>query len=126
MKIDNDLRRILNRVEKPARYIGGEVNSVSKDTDSVSVRFGFAFPDTYEIGMSYMGMQILYNILNKNEDIYCERVFAPAVDMEELMRQQGRELFTLETFTPVRELDILGFTLPVSYTHLDVYKRQVL
>lgn len=120
MKIDNDLRRILNRVEKPARYIGGEVNSVSKDTDSVSVRFGFAFPDTYEIGMSYMGMQILYNILNKNEDIYCERVFAPAVDMEELMRQQGRELFTLETFTPVRELDILGFTLQyeLSYTNI--------
>ena len=105
MKIDKELQKILNRVEKPARYIGGEVNSVSKDVGSVSVRVGFAFPDTYEIGMSYMGMQILYNILNRNDDIYCERVFAPAVDMEELMRQQGRELFTLETLTPVKKSD---------------------
>ncbi|MBR2619492.1 MAG: TIGR03960 family B12-binding radical SAM protein [Firmicutes bacterium] len=81
---------------------------------------GFAFPDTYEIGMSYMGLQILYNILNKNDDIYCERVFAPAMDMEELMRECGRELFTLETFTPVKELDILGFTLQyeLSYTNV--------
>lgn len=120
MKIDKELQKILNRVEKPARYIGGEVNSVSKDAGSVSVRVGFAFPDTYEIGMSYMGLQILYNILNRNDDIYCERVFAPAVDMEELMRQQGRELFTLETLTPVKELDILGFTLQyeLSYTNI--------
>ena len=120
MKIDKELQKILNRVEKPAQYIGGEVNSVSKDAGSVSVRVGFAFPDTYEIGMSYMGLQILYNILNRNDDIYCERVFAPAVDMEELMRQQGRELFTLETLTPVKELDILGFTLQyeLSYTNI--------
>ena len=118
MKIDKELQNILNRVEKPARYIGGEVNSVIKDTDSAAVRFGFAFPDTYEIGMSYMGMQILYNILNKNDEIYCERIFAPAPDMEKIMREQGRELFTLETLTPVKELDMLGFTLQyeLSYT----------
>ena len=120
MKIDKELQTILNRVEKPARYIGGEVNSVIKDTDSAAVRFGFAFPDTYEIGMSYMGMQILYNILNKNDEIYCERIFAPAPDMEKIMREQGRELFTLETLTPVKELDMLGFTLQyeLSYTNI--------
>lgn len=120
MKIDKNLDRLLKRVEKPARYIGGEVNSITKDPESVNLRFGFAFPDTYEIGMSYMGMQILYNILNKNENIYCERVFAPAIDMEELMRAEGRELFTLETFTPVKELDMLGFTLQyeLSYTNV--------
>ena len=120
MKIDSDLQRILKRVEKPARYIGGEVNSVSKNPEKVSVRFGFAFPDIYEIGMSYMGMQILYDILNKNEDIYCERIFAPAGDMEAIMRKEGRELFTLETFTPVRNLDIIGFTLQyeLSYTNI--------
>lgn len=120
MIIDKELDKLLKKVEKPARYIGGEVNSVRKDPDKVSVRMGFAFPDTYEIGMSYMGLQILYNILNKNEDIYCERVFAPAPDMEQLMRENNRQLFTLETFTPVKELDILGFTLQyeLSYTNV--------
>ncbi len=120
MRIDKELDNILKKVEKPARYIGGEVNSIQKDTDGISVRIGFAFPDTYEIGMSYMGLQILYNILNKNENIYCERVFAPAPDMEERMRAEGRELFTLETFTPVKQLDILGFTLQyeLSYTNV--------
>lgn len=120
MKIDRELDNLLKKVEKPARYIGGEVNSIRKDLDNVSVRVGFAFPDTYEIGMSYMGLQILYNILNQNEEIFCERVFAPAMDMEDLMRQQGRALFTLETFTPVKELDILGFTLQyeLSYTNV--------
>lgn len=120
MKIDKNLDKLLKKAEKPARYIGGEVNSIIKDPESVNLRFGFAFPDTYEIGMSYMGMQILYNILNKNENIYCERVFAPAIDMEELMRAEGRELFTLETFTPVKELDMLGFTLQyeLSYTNV--------
>lgn len=120
MITDKELDKLLKKVEKPARYIGGEVNSVRKDPEKVSVRMGFAFPDTYEIGMSYMGLQILYNILNKNEDIYCERVFAPAPDMEQLMRENNRQLFTLETFTPVKELDILGFTLQyeLSYTNV--------
>ena len=120
MIIDTQLEKMLRKVEKPARYTGGEVNSVKKDLTQVSVRFGFAFPDTYEIGMSYMGMQILYNILNRNEKIYCERIFAPAEDMEALMREEGRKLFTLETFTPVDELDIVGFTLQyeLSYTNV--------
>ncbi|MBC6000099.1 TIGR03960 family B12-binding radical SAM protein [Clostridiales Family XIII bacterium BX16] len=118
--MDTQLEKMLRKVEKPARYTGGEVNSVKKDPEQVSVRFGFAFPDTYEIGMSYMGMQILYNILNRNEKIYCERIFAPAEDMEALMREEGRKLFTLETFTPVDELDIVGFTLQyeLSYTNV--------
>ena len=120
MSIDTQLEKMLRKVEKPARYTGGEVNSVKKDPEQVSVRFGFAFPDTYEIGMSYMGMQILYNILNRNEKIYCERIFASAEDMEALMREEGRKLFTLETFTPVDELDIVGFTLQyeLSYTNV--------
>lgn len=120
MRVDRELDNLLKKVEKPARYTGGEVNSIEKDPETVAVRVGFAFPDTYEIGMSYMGLQILYHILNKNEDIYCERVFAPAMDMEALMRQHGRELFTLETFTPVKTLDILGFTLQyeLSYTNV--------
>lgn len=120
MRIDKELDNLLKKVEKPARYIGGEVNSIKKDPEQVAVRMGFAFPDTYEIGMSYMGLQILYNILNKNDDIYCERVFAPAMDMEDLMRAEGRELFTLETFTPIKDLDILGFTLQyeLSYTNV--------
>ncbi|MDO4518409.1 MAG: TIGR03960 family B12-binding radical SAM protein, partial [Bacillota bacterium] len=118
--IDAQLEAILKRVEKPARYIGGEMNMVRKDPANVDVRMGFAFPDTYEIGMSYMGMQILYNILNKNDRIYCERVFAPAKDMEDLMRAENRKLYTLETFTPIDEMDILGFTLQyeMAYTNI--------
>ncbi|MDO4545341.1 MAG: TIGR03960 family B12-binding radical SAM protein [Bacillota bacterium] len=120
MKLDKDLEKLLKRAEKPARYIGGEVNSVIKDPETVDVRVGFAFPDTYEIGMSYMGLQILYHILNSNDRIYCERVFAPAPDMEGLMREDGRQLFTLETFTPVKELDILGFTLQYELSFTNV------
>ena len=120
MKLDRELEAILKRVEKPARYIGGEVNMIRKNPDAVDVCMGFAFPDTYEIGMSYMGLQILYNILNGNDRIYCQRVFAPAPDMEQIMREEGRRLFTLETFTPVDRLDILGFTLQyeMSYTNV--------
>ena len=118
--IDRELDSILKCVEKPARYTGGEVNIARKDPGSVDVRMGFAFPDTYEIGMSYMGMQILYSILNNNDRIYCERLFAPAGDMENLMRERGRKLFTLETFTPADELDLIGFTLQyeMSYTNV--------
>ncbi len=92
MNADKELEKILKKVEKPARYTGGEINSVKKDPGSVRMRFGFAFPDTYEIGMSYLGMQILYSILNDHKDIYCERVFAPAIDMEDMMREAGMEL----------------------------------
>ena len=114
------LDTLLKRVEKPGRYIGGELFSAQKDLRQIEARFAFAFPDLYEIGMSYLGLQILYHQLNKHENIYCERVFAPAGDMEALMREEGRKLFTLETFTPVDELDIVGFTLQyeLSYTNV--------
>lgn len=120
MEHSRELEKILKLVEKPARYIGHETGSIKKDPDSVDVKFGFAFPDTYEIGMSYMGLQILYNILNKEDNIACERVFSPAPDMESLMRENGMELFTLENKLPLKELDILGFTLQyeMSYTNI--------
>ena len=105
------IEQILKQVEKPGRYIGGETNMVVKDPDSVSLRFAFAFPDLYEIGMSYMGMQILYDITNKMPDVYCERVFCPAPDMEKILRDNDIRLFTLETKTPVDKMDVIGFTL---------------
>ena len=118
MKFDYKLEKLLKRVENPGRYIGGEINSALKDPAKVDVNIAFAFPDLYEIGMSYLGMQILYNVLNKKDNIYCQRVFAPAPDMEELMRQEGVPLFTLETKTPINEMDFVGFTLQyeMSYT----------
>ncbi|MEG0923646.1 MAG: TIGR03960 family B12-binding radical SAM protein [Anaerovoracaceae bacterium] len=120
MNLNEKLDKLLKRVEKPARYIGGETNIIEKDLDTVKGRFAFAFPDTYEIGMSYMGLQVLYNILNGKEDIYCERVFAPAIDMENLMRENQVPLFTLETKTPVKDMDFLGFTLQyeMSFTNI--------
>ena len=115
-----EIENLLYRVEKPGRYIGNEINSYKKDLDKVSVRFGFCFPDVYEVGMSHLGMHILYNLKNEIEDFYCERVFAPWGDMEEEMRKNNIELFTLETFSPIKELDILGFTLQyeLSYTNI--------
>jgi len=115
-----EFEKFLKRVEKPARYIGGEINEVKKDTVKCDVRFGFCFPDKYEIGMSYLGLQLLYNVLNKKDGVYCERIFTPETDMEALMREEGLPLFTLETKTPVRELDIVGFTLQyeLSYTNI--------
>ncbi|WP_407717592.1 TIGR03960 family B12-binding radical SAM protein [Hornefia butyriciproducens] len=111
---------LLKQVEKPARYIGNEVNVVVKDPAETELRFAFAFPDMYEIGMSYMGLQIIYNLVNKMEKVCCERVFAPAPDMEALMRRENYPLFTLETKTPCREMDLLGFTLQyeMSFTNI--------
>ena len=111
MTLKKKLDNLLMRVEKPARYIGGELNTIMKDPATIKTRFGFAFPDTYEIGMSYLGLQIIYHLLNKQEGVYCERLFAPALDMEELMRKEDIPLFTLETKSPASEMDILGFTL---------------
>lgn len=114
------LDKLLTQVEKPARYIGGELYSVQKDPASVKTRFGFAFPDTYELGMSYLGLQIIYHTLNRLPDVFCERVFAPALDMEALMREEDLPLFTLESKTPLKEMDILGFTLQyeLSFTNI--------
>ncbi len=111
---------ILYRVEKPSRYIGGEINSADKKVTEDIFRFGFAFPDVYEVGMSHLGMHILYEMLNAQQDIFCERVFAPWTDLEAEMRKENVPLFTVETKTPVKELDVLGFTLQyeLSYTNI--------
>jgi len=118
IELKNLIKPLLGQVNKPARYIGGELHSVVKD--DWKCHFGFAFPDTYEIGMSFMGLQILYSILNKQKDVFCERVFAPAEDMEVLMRENKVPLFTLETKTPLRSLDILGFTLQYEMTYSNI------
>ena len=115
-----NLDTILNRVEKPSRYIGNEYNSVHKNLENISIRFGFCFADVYEIGMSHLGMKILYHLLNSREDIYCERFFTPWVDMEQQLRENHLPLFSLETKTPAKEFDFLGFTLQyeMSYTNI--------
>lgn len=104
------LESLLPLVEKPARYTGGEFNAAEKDPKG-RLRFAFAFPDLYEIGMSYLGLQILYHIVNAREGLYLERVFEPAPDMAALMRKEELPLFTLESRTPVRDMDVFGFTL---------------
>lgn len=115
-KIDS----LLDRVQKPARYMGGEMNAVLKDPDSVAIRYAFAFPDVYEVGMSHLGARILYDIINKREDALCERVFMPWVDMADLMRAENVPLFSLETRSAVRSFDMLGVTLQyeMSYTNI--------
>ncbi|MDY5910999.1 MAG: TIGR03960 family B12-binding radical SAM protein [Inconstantimicrobium porci] len=111
---------ILCKVEKPARYIGGEINEIKKDIESVDIRFAFCFPDVYEVGMSHLGTRILYHTINERQDTYCERVFAPWTDMEELMRKNNIPLYTLETKSALGDFDMLGFTLQyeMSYTNI--------
>lgn len=111
---------ILQSVEKPARYAGGEWNSITKDAAKTDIRFAFCFPDSYEIGMSHLGMKILYHLLNEREDTWCERVFAPWVDMEQKMRENGIPLFALESRDPIGSFDFVGFTLQyeMSYTNI--------
>ena len=111
---------ILMQVEKPARYIGNEINMVVKDPKNVDIRFAFCFPDSYEVGMSYVGLQILYFFMNRRDDVYCERVFAPWHDMEEKMRENNIELFTLETGDSVRNFDFVGFTLQYEMTYTNI------
>lgn len=105
------LEQLFDKVQKPARYTGGELNSVVKDKSKVNVRFAFCFPDLYEVGMSHLGMKILYGLKNAVEDFWCERVFAPDTDMEALMRENHVPLFALESRDPIREFDFVGFTL---------------
>lgn len=114
------LDRVLNRVEKPARYIGMEQNSIIKNLDDMKVKFAFCFPDVYEVGMSHLGLHILYNLINEEKEFVCERVFSPWVDMEEEMRKEELPLFTLENKEEVRNFDFLGFTLQyeMSYTNI--------
>ena len=120
MKINQKLEHVLQRVQKPGRYVGGELNSVVKDPAQVDVRFAFCFPDTYEIGMSHLGIKILYGAMNEIPYFWCERVFAPWVDMEEEMRREDISLYALESGDPVSQFDFIGFTLQyeLSYTNV--------
>ena len=109
--MDKRLERILPRVQKPARYVGGEFNAIMKDKSKVDTRVAFCFPDTYEIGMSNLGMRILYGVMNNMEGVWCERCFAPWGDMEQEMRSAGIPLYALESFDPISEFDIIAFSI---------------
>lgn len=116
----HEIERLLLKVQKPGRYVGGELNSVIKDKEQVKTRFAFCFPDTYEIGMSHLGMKILYGLLNQREDIWCERVFAPWIDMEQLMRENKVLLYGLESGDPICDFDFVGFTLQYELSFTNV------
>src|SRR5512137_2010011 len=105
------IEKLLIQVQKPSRYIGNELNAVSKDLSKVQLRMALAFPDVYEVGMSHLGLKILYSIVNSRPEFYAERAFAPWPDMEHLMRKEEKPLTTLETGTPLSDLDLVGFSL---------------
>ncbi|MGN0452010.1 MAG: TIGR03960 family B12-binding radical SAM protein [Acutalibacteraceae bacterium] len=117
---DQEFERLLLSVQKPGRYSGGEINSVIKNKEKVDVRFAFCFPDTYEIGMSHLGMKILYSQFNSREDIWCERVFAPWPDFEEAMRKNNIPLFALESRDSIKDFDFIGFTLQYEMCYTNV------
>ena len=111
---------ILLEIEKPARYIGNEVNSVMKDISEVDIRFAMCFPDVYEIGMSHLGIQILYDMFNRREDTWCERVYSPWTDLDRIMRQKKIPLFALESQDPIRDFDFLGFTIQYEMCYTNI------
>ncbi|MGQ9498045.1 MAG: TIGR03960 family B12-binding radical SAM protein [Desulfotomaculales bacterium] len=114
------IEHLLPRVEKPARYVGGELNAVAKDWDKVRIRIAFAFPDAYEVGMSHLGLHILYRAVNDRPDALMERVFAPWPDMEGMMRRERIPLFSLESRRPIRDFDVVAFTLQYELTYANV------
>ena len=118
--MNRTLEHILPRVQKPARYTGGEYNAVVKDRRAVDVRYALCFPDTYEIGMSNLGMAILYDMFNKREDVWCERLFSPWTDLDKIMREKKIPLFALESQEPVRDFDFLGITLGYEMCYTNV------
>ena len=120
MNVLSKIEPLLLQAQKPAQYIGGEMGSVVKKRENVDVRFAFCFPDTYEIGMSHLGMKILYSLINARENFWCERVFAPCADFEALMRQNEIPLYALESLDAVRDFDFVGFTLQyeLSFTNI--------
>lgn len=120
MDTSTKLDEILERVLKPSRYAGGEYNTTLKDPAAVRVRAAMAFPDVYEVGMSSLGFQVLHHFMNKRDDTFCERVFTPWPDMEQELRAAGVALYTLETFTPLHELDLIGFSLGSETTYTNV------
>ena len=111
---------ILLRIEKPARYIGGEINSVMKDRDRIDIRFCMCFPDVYEVGMSHLGIQILYDMFNRREDTWCERVYSPWMDLDPILRERDIPLFALESQDPVRDFDFLGITLQYEMCYTNI------
>ena len=111
---------ILMKIEKPARYIGGEVNAVVKDLQNVDIRFAMCFPDVYEIGMSHLGIQILYDMFNRRDDVWCERVYSPWVDLDKVMREEKLPLFALESQDPVRDFDFLGITIQYEMCYTNI------
>lgn len=111
---------ILMKIEKPARYIGNEYNAVVKDKDKVNVRFAMCFPDVYEIGMSHLGIQILYDMFNRMEDVWCERVYSPWSDLDRIMREENIPLFALESQDPVKEFDFLGITIQYEMCYTNI------
>lgn len=118
--VSREVEKLLLKVQKPGRYVGGELNEVIKDKMSIDTRFAFCFPDTYEVGMSHLGMKILYSLFNSRDYLWCERVFAPWTDMEELMRENNIPLYALESGDPLSDFDFIGFTLQyeLSYTNM--------
>ncbi|HEY6331196.1 MAG TPA: radical SAM protein, partial [Blastocatellia bacterium] len=114
------LDSILPTVEKPARYVGGEWNHVAKDLSAITARIALCFPDTYEIGMSHLGLKILYSLLNKREDWWAERVYAPWPDMERKLRERNIPLLSLESYTPLSQFDVVGFSLQYEMTYTNV------
>ena len=117
---DRKIEEMIEQVQKPARYIGGEMNTAVKAWEDAEVHFAFCFPDTYEVAMSHLGMKILYAIINAQPWALCERVCMPWIDMKELMEQNGVPLFSLESRTPLNQFDLVGFTLQyeMSYTNI--------
>ena len=115
-----EIEKFLLGVQKPGRYTGGELNSIVKDKSKIDIRYAFCFPDTYEIGMSHLGMKILYSLVNARDDAWCERVFAPDVDMEQIMRDNGILLYALESGEAIKDFDLIGFTMQyeLSYTNV--------
>lgn len=111
---------ILLKIEKPARYIGNEVNSVMKDLEKVDIRFAMCFPDVYEIGMSHLGIQILYDMFNRREDVWCERVYSPWIDLDKIMREEKIPLFTLESQDPIKDFDFLGITIQYEMCYTNI------
>ena len=111
---------ILMKIEKPARYIGNEVNSVMKDKTKVDIRFAMCFPDVYEIGMSHLGIQILYDMFNRREDTWCERVYSPWPDLHKIMKEQNIPLFGLESQEPIKNFDFVGLTLQYEMCYTNI------
>ncbi len=116
-----EFKKMLKKVEKPARYIGNEINSIQKDTTNENlIRYAHCFPDLYEVGMSHLGSQILYRVINNDEDVFCERVYAPALDMEKIMRENNLPLFALESRDPIKNFDFVAFTLQYELSYSNI------